>query len=407
MSYRFSVFSLFSISALFLSSMQAYQPDQRQPIGQRSVQPTEVRPAGQQASIVVVQPREQIKPAQAAQQAVDVLVPAKKKKPKKDKSRQPIGERAEAPVVTMQARPQELPSAMHVTVPRKKERHKKDKSRQTLGERSNKAAIIPINQQRQEIGPKTAVQTSIVVPQQVVTPAWQERRVLTGEPTRPIQKAPVSMEGHQPINANAVVSVPAPLHRSERPHLTVGLEMNPATVSRPQRPLIVQRPLPQVIVIDRNSVAYNSATLTPYFISQRGDSIQLDDGSNWKVRERDRRAVRQWNNGDVVVIEAGRFFCWSTYSLVNYTNGTSIDVELINPVCNGVLSHWIIEVNPFEGYLRLQDGSVWRMSTYELLNWNINDDVIIALSKNWFSNDSSYVMINPRAKTRLVAVFNF
>jgi hypothetical protein len=269
-------------------------------------------------------------------------------------------------------------------------------------------------QQRQEINPSISIQGSISIPQQrtqqqVAAPLEKGQRQVIGERARTMQNSPVAVGVRQPIGTNSAVVVPTPLQRSERPILSVGFEMGNSgsvVVSQPQRHVIVPRPLPQVIVIDRNSAAYSSAVLTPYFISRRGDSIQLDNGSSWAVRHRDRGTVRQWNTGDAIVIETGRFFSWSTYKLVNYTRNVSVDVELNDPVCNGIMSHWVAEVNPFEGYLRLQDGSVWRMSTNELLNWQVNDDVIIALSKNFFSSSSSYVLINPRVKTRLVAVFS-
>ncbi len=424
-----TIFSVLSISSLFVGGIYAYQQDQRQPLGQRggNVQSAEARqPLGERGGIVVAQPGRTLEPEQAL---IKTAVPEKKKKKhkknkQKDRSRDQIGEKSQSatsshvmPVVVAQPRDQERPVIVNTPILVQEKKHKKDKSRQTLGERSDRIDIsdrqpIMVAQPRQEIGPQSqiSIQGSVSFPQsrQVITPLEKGPRQIIGERERPrpMQNTPFGVGVRQPIGVNSPVVVPTPLQRSERPAISVGFQMGNAVVAQPQRPVIVPRPMPQVIVIDRNSAIYSSAVLTPYFISRRGDSLQLDNGSSWNVRPRDRKVVRKWNNGDAIVIETGRFFSWSTYKLVNYTLGVSVDVELNDTVCNGMLSHWVAEINPFEGYLRLQDGSVWRMSTHELLNWQVNDDVIIALSKNFFSNNSSYVLINPRAKSRLVAVFS-
>lgn len=224
--------------------------------------------------------------------------------------------------------------------------------------------------------------------------------------------SPVPTEKHvqRPIDSTVAIvphatsqAVPRPAAYPVRNSVPV---VNMA-IQAPQRPVIVSRPLPQAVVIDRRSAAYPYATLTPYAISAKGDFIQLEDGSQWKVRHRHYSAVRRWSVGDAILIETGKFFTWSAYKLVNYTRGEFVDVELIEPVCNGVFSRWITEINVYGGYLRLQDGSIWRMSANELLNWSVNDDVVIALSKDWFSSHCSYVLINPRAKNRLVAILSY
>lgn len=175
----------------------------------------------------------------------------------------------------------------------------------------------------------------------------------------------------------------------------------------PSRPVILSRPIPQAVVIDNRSAAYGYATLAPYAISPKGDFVQLEDGSQWRVRHRHYKTIKRWSSNDAILIETGKFFTWSAYKLVNHTRGEFVDVELIEPIQQGSLSHWITEINPYEGFIRLQDGSYWRMSANELLNWNVNDDVIIALTKNWFSNQNSYVLINPKVKNRLIAIYSY
>ncbi len=172
-----------------------------------------------------------------------------------------------------------------------------------------------------------------------------------------------------------------------------------------ERPIIIQRPLPQTIVINKRSAICPFATLTPLIIAKKGNFIELNDGSVWKVRHRDRNKVRKWSPNDAIVIETGKFFSWHAYSLVNYSRGETIDVELyLTDNWSGSASHWIAEINPIQGFVRLENGSIWRMSTSELASWTLNDDVIIGLSRDWFSNQYNYILINPKAKNRFTAL---
>lgn len=233
-------------------------------------------------------------------------------------------------------------------------------------------------------------------------------RECPAQPSRPthfVTPKPIEKHVHRSVNSGVAI-VPSAPQVIPRPAAYPVPIVN-VVVQAPQRPVIISRPLPQTVVIDRRSAAYPYATLTPYAISGKGDFIQLEDGSQWKVRHRHYSTVKRWGAGDAILIETGKYFTWSAYKLVNYSRGEFVDVELIEPVCNGLLSHWITEINLYEGYLRLQDGSIWRMSASELLNWSVNDDVAIALSKDWFSSHCSYVLINPRAKNRLIAIFTY
>lgn len=248
----------------------------------------------------------------------------------------------------------------------------------------------------------------------VVRSPAPEARVLPGQGNRPAADAARVVPGAnsrvlpgKEARAEARV-VPGNNRVIPGSNATTGARVIPGSRPLGQRPVVVQRSLPSTIVIDRRCAPCPYLTLTPYAISKKGDLIELDDGSVWEVRHRDRRSVKRWAPGDLIVIETGQFFSWSTYKLVNYSRHESVDVELsMNQGWGGRSSHWIVEVNPIQGYLRLEDGSIWRMSASELAQWRVNDDVILGLSKDWFSDQYTYVLINPRAKNRFIAIFEF
>ncbi len=185
-------------------------------------------------------------------------------------------------------------------------------------------------------------------------------------------------------------------------HQTIGTV---AQLARP-RPIVNHAPLPQSIIINQRSAVCPYVTLCPSAVAKKGNYIELNDGSVWKVRQRDRNKVKKWNARDAIVIETGGLFSWYSFSLVNYSRRESIEVELHNSdKWHGNTSHWIVEVNPYYGYVKLENGSIWHMSTSELATWSPNDDVIVGLSKDWFSNQYNYVLINPKANSRFTAIF--
>lgn len=248
-------------------------------------------------------------------------------------------------------------------------------------------------------------------PNQNVIPAPKNDRVNPGIPgrdrldNRVVPGAQVTPGSHVVPGSGSVVPGRVP---NGSAIINGGAHVVPGTRPLGQRPLVITRPLPQTIVIDRRCAPCPYVTLTPYAVSKKGDMVELSDGSVWEVRHRDRRAVRRWSPGDTILVETGKFLSWSSYRLVNYSRHESADVELaLASGFEGRFSHWITEVNPIQGYVRLEDGSIWRMSSSEVAMWRVNDDVIIGLSKDWFSDQYSYILINPRARNRIIALFEF
>ncbi|MGZ3632920.1 MAG: hypothetical protein ACXWM7_01145 [Parachlamydiaceae bacterium] len=197
--------------------------------------------------------------------------------------------------------------------------------------------------------------------------------------------------------ASLATAMPFVPQRAERPSLA-----NVSISTRLPRPICVAKPLPKSIDIHPRSTRYPFAALTPIGPLKNENFLSLDNGSHWKIRHRDLSTCKNWKKGDCILIEAGKFFSWSTYKLVNHTRHESIDAELYTPIREGSLAHWIIAIHPCEGSLQLQDHSTWKINSSDLAEWAVGDDVMIGITKNWFSNDYSYLLINPRTQNRLI-----
>jgi hypothetical protein len=350
MRFKHTLFFLLTISAGITAGIEAHQQI-RQTVGERA-QPARQKVGERKTTtnlVCILQPAQSAQPTQSTELS----------------ERQQVAEQAAQALV------------------KKKPKKSKRKSKKSISKAQQKAS-------------NKADCNVIMLPAQTIATPQPAQTI-----TLPVQQIQPQMKVESRPRASTFLLPNVP-QRAERPTVITPTFVAPCV----PRPLTVARQFPYAVTINQRSACYPYATLTPTTVTKKGDWIQLDDGSNWKVRHRDRRTVSQWKTGDAILIDSGKFFTWSTYSLVNFTRNQSIDVELIEPINNGTLCHWITEISPFEGYLRLQNGSIWRMSTRELLKWNVGDDVIIAISKNWFSNDYSYVLINPRAKNRLIAAFS-
>ena len=128
------------------------------------------------------------------------------------------------------------------------------------------------------------------------------------------------------------------------------------------------------------------------------DSIMLEDGSLWLVKPSDREKLFFWNFTDFIIISQNH--CWiSTYNylLTNQTLNEQVAVNLsMGPIINGPYTHYVAGIDLNNGYLLLDDGTRWKVSSYDLSSlwdWYPSDPVIIGVNNAWFS-ECSYILIN-------------
>lgn len=144
----------------------------------------------------------------------------------------------------------------------------------------------------------------------------------------------------------------------------------------------------------------------PVNITKRGESVTLQDGSMWKVREKDRYKTQQWLASDNILILPNHSW-FSTYQFVfcNQNTGCEVRVNLIlEPIYNGVHSHWIVAIDLYNQEICLEDGSIWKVSgsDYNIMHeWRNNDIVIIGVNDSWFSRKPN-ILINASNKRAYV-----
>jgi len=152
-------------------------------------------------------------------------------------------------------------------------------------------------------------------------------------------------------------------------------------------------------LFDRYPPVYYSTNIH-WFIaaSAFGDSVELEDGSVWKVNRYDGYKALNWRMNDPLLITQNtRWFSSYNYRIVNQNTGTSIEANLfLGPIQNGEFTHYIVAIEPIRRILMLNDNTHWEVSSYDtsiFRDWAIGDAVITGYNSGWDSS-SEGVLIN-------------
>jgi hypothetical protein len=130
-------------------------------------------------------------------------------------------------------------------------------------------------------------------------------------------------------------------------------------------------------------------------------SLELEDGSIWKIHSYDGIKALNWRiNDPVTITQNNRWFSKHNYRVINKITGSSIEATLLlGPVQLGEYSRYIISVNPVRREVLLSDNSTWEISSldgYLLKDWAPNDYVIIGTNSNYslWDSGSDVILIN-------------
>lgn len=137
----------------------------------------------------------------------------------------------------------------------------------------------------------------------------------------------------------------------------------------------------------------------PIGVSLLGDAVELEDGSIWGVCSSDRYQTLDWLTGDTLIILPNHdWFSVYNFRLINCNTGANVRVNLsLGPIYNGIFTHWILAIDYVHGEICLEDGSVWKMSSFDsavVNKWLPNDTLIIGINDGWFSGSNPNILIN-------------
>lgn len=125
-------------------------------------------------------------------------------------------------------------------------------------------------------------------------------------------------------------------------------------------------------------------------ISAFGDSLTIEDGSQWVVSANDAPKILNWGSQDLILITQNhRWFSKYKYKIVNQNSGASVEANLnLGPIDDGNHAPCVIAIDTTRGELVLSNNSRWQISSYDSANfedWRLNDLIIIGFNSGWDS----------------------
>lgn len=142
-----------------------------------------------------------------------------------------------------------------------------------------------------------------------------------------------------------------------------------------------------------------------------GDMIEIEDGSYWLTNPNDRLKLFDWFPGDVLLVLQNQSSFWSKpaypYVILNTRNDQRIEVE-INQAPLWDLRFFIIEIyKPVygDGWLKLNDGSIWKLSSSNKDVWNLwepNDTIIMGTNDSIFNFLTPNILLNVTCSQQFV-----
>jgi hypothetical protein len=125
-------------------------------------------------------------------------------------------------------------------------------------------------------------------------------------------------------------------------------------------------------------------------VSVLGDTLEMDDGSVWKINPSDKEKAFEWRSNDPITItQTNRWFSNYKYQIINQTNNSTIEVNLFLGIYkSGPFYRYITSINYQEGIIFLSDYTHWEISYLDrsLLNkWIVGDAIIIGVNTGWDS----------------------
>lgn len=130
-----------------------------------------------------------------------------------------------------------------------------------------------------------------------------------------------------------------------------------------------------------------------------GDSVELEDGSTWKVSSYDQYKANNWRAEDPLVITQNhRWFSKYNYRIINKTSGAAVEANLyFGPIKNGPHTLYVTSIDSVKNTINAINGkneiTHWEVCAKDWLafsDWDLNDAIIVGYNSGW---DSSYECI--------------
>ncbi len=155
---------------------------------------------------------------------------------------------------------------------------------------------------------------------------------------------------------------------------------------------------------------YPASTHSLIGVSALGDSVELEDGSVWKICRYDGYKALGWRSNDPLTITQNhQWFSRYAYRIVNENTGVCLEANLfLGPLAYGKHTMYITGIDRMSGELIVTNGSGesihWEISAndFDLFqNWALADAVIIGQNSGWDSEcEALLINVNMNVSVR-------
>lgn len=144
---------------------------------------------------------------------------------------------------------------------------------------------------------------------------------------------------------------------------------------------------------------HNGAYHNSLAVTELGSSVQLEDGSLWKIADGYHYKTLNWTTSDLVVITPNQeWFTTELFRMTNQNTGVSVRCDMASgPIYHGRYTHWIVGINYYTQEIYLEDGSTWEVTGFDSStfgHWLLNDTIIIGVNDGILSSTKPNILIN-------------
>lgn len=200
--------------------------------------------------------------------------------------------------------------------------------------------------------------------------------------------------------------VPLLLLAEEETHVEIGSRPVSEVAAPSEEALEEEAPLETAgFIFDNYPVVFYANSHSNHFVvavtvlDNHKFTLELEDGSVWKISSYDGAKALNWRTNDPLTItQNNRWFAKHPYRIINQGNGTSVEASLyLGPVELGENSRFIVSIDHSRRKMLLSDSSHVANTTWEISylddsifrNWELKDYIIIGTNSNTSIWDSS------------------
>jgi len=132
-------------------------------------------------------------------------------------------------------------------------------------------------------------------------------------------------------------------------------------------------------------------------VSGLGDTVELEDGSVWKINSYDSYKALNWRSNDPLAItQNNRWFSSFNYRIINKNTGASIEGNLfLGPVEKGPHTRYIVAIDKSHKEIQLSDNTRWEISYLDssiFKDWALGDAIVIGVNSGWDSGSEALLV---------------